>query len=86
MLIALGIAGFALPLLQGVLFTALGLILISSEVRLVRKWRVLAERRWPRLRRMMRRSHQWGQRQKQRWRRRHYGRSAPPTADDRDGV
>ncbi len=45
----LGIAGLALPFLQGILFIALGIILITSASTRVRAWVGKYTRRYPRL-------------------------------------
>lgn len=48
--ILLGIAGLFLPVLQGVLFLCIGLILLSRRSRRVRWLIMRAGRRWPRFR------------------------------------
>lgn len=45
--VLLGIAGLFLPILQGILFLAIGLILLSGESRWVRRRIDDARRRWP---------------------------------------
>ncbi len=51
--ILLGIAGLFLPVLQGVLFLCIGLVLLSQRSKRVR-WLILrAGRRWPKFRRAL---------------------------------
>jgi uncharacterized protein len=55
--VLLGIAGLFLPILQGVLFLTIGLILMSRESRWVRRRLDWARRRWPRFGRAWDRAH-----------------------------
>lgn len=52
-LILLGIAGLFLPILQGILFLAIGVVVLSRRSPWVRWLLLLAGRRWPRLRRAL---------------------------------
>ncbi len=47
MFILLGIAGLVLPVLQGILFLAIGVLLLASVSYRVRRWLVIARRRYP---------------------------------------
>jgi uncharacterized membrane protein YbaN (DUF454 family) len=47
--ILLGLAGLVLPVLQGVLFLAIGVLLLAGVSVRVRRWIVLARRRYPAL-------------------------------------
>ncbi len=49
-LLALGIAGLFLPVLQGILFIALGLLVLSREYAWARQAMAALERRFPGLR------------------------------------
>jgi uncharacterized membrane protein YbaN (DUF454 family) len=48
--IVLGILGLFLPILQGFLFLAIGLYLLSPYVPLFRRWKVMLLKRYPGLR------------------------------------
>lgn len=54
-LVGLGIVGLFLPLLQGVLLIAAGLLLLSRNSETARGWIERLRRRWPRLDRALRR-------------------------------
>jgi len=51
--IALGIAGLALPFLQGFLFLAMGILLLSVYSPSLREWTQNHTRRWPKLHEMV---------------------------------
>ena len=51
--IALGIAGLALPFLQGFLFLAIGILLLSVYSPSLREWMQSHTRRWPKLHEMV---------------------------------
>lgn len=48
-----GVAGLFLPFLQGILFLAIGLVLIAPSFRPAHRTSVWMFRRWPRLRKMV---------------------------------
>lgn len=50
----LGVVGLFVPILQGLLFLALGAVLLSPEVPLFRRIAIGLKRRFPRLRRHLR--------------------------------
>lgn len=45
--VVLGVLGLFLPVLQGILFLAIGFIILSKESRMVRGWTVRLRRRFP---------------------------------------
>ncbi len=47
--VGLGIAGLVLPILQGVLFLAIGLLLLSVDIKLVKDFEKWLSRRFPRI-------------------------------------
>ena len=47
MLIAIGVVGLFVPVLQGILFIMLGLYVLSRESRMARGWLVKLQRRYP---------------------------------------
>ncbi len=53
LLVLIGVAGLALPVMPGWLFVIPGLVMLSSDVPAVRRRVRLLERRFPWLRRMM---------------------------------
>ena len=46
-LIAIGVVGLFVPVLQGILFIMLGLYVLSRESRMARGWLVTLQRRYP---------------------------------------
>ena len=68
LLIALGIVGLFLPILQGVLFILLGLAVLSRESRTARLWLQRGRRRYPKADAKLK---QWG-----RWWRKRFGRTS----------
>lgn len=61
-LAVLGIAGLVLPVLQGGLLLMLALLVLSADIRVARWVRLKIERRYPVLRRAVRRGRSWFQR------------------------
>ena len=55
----LGIFGLALPFLQGILFLAIGLILISIASSKARKWIESYTRRYPKLHALVEKTEKW---------------------------
>lgn len=47
--IGLGIAGLVLPILQGILFLAIGLLLLSADLKIVRNFEKWVSRRCPKI-------------------------------------
>ena len=66
--LALGIVGLVLPILQGVLFTAVGLIILSREAPWARRLLDRLRRRHPRLECVIDRTEAWMTRQGRRLR------------------
>jgi uncharacterized membrane protein YbaN (DUF454 family) len=54
-----GVAGLALPFLQGLLFLLIGMILLSLSSRTIRAWVEEHTRRYSRLHRMIVRTEEW---------------------------
>lgn len=52
-MIVLGLAGLFLPFLQGVLFLAIGALMLAPYVRIFRKVALLIQRRFPSVRRAL---------------------------------
>jgi len=75
MLIAFGIVGLFLPVLQGVLFILLGLYVLSRESETAHRWLQRGRKRYPQLDAKL---SQWGL-----WWRRRFGRQ--PSKDRSDG-
>ena len=48
-LIAIGVVGLFVPILQGILFIMLGLYVLSRESRMARGWLVKLQRRYPKI-------------------------------------
>lgn len=57
--ILLGLAGLALPFLQGFLFLAIGIVLLSLVSTRIRAWIEVHTRRYPRLHRLVERTESW---------------------------
>lgn len=57
--ILLGLAGFALPFLQGFLFLAIGLILLSISSPRFRKWAIVHTVRYPKTHAMLEKLEKW---------------------------
>jgi uncharacterized membrane protein YbaN (DUF454 family) len=55
LLILLGLVGLVLPVLQGVLFLAMGIVVLSSEVPLLARFLAKIEDRFPRIRQALQR-------------------------------
>lgn len=45
--IALGVAGLFLPVLQGILFLLIGLVILSAEYHWARRWITTLQRKYP---------------------------------------
>ncbi len=58
-LLVLGVVGLFLPVLQGSVLLMLALMVLSADIRLARQLRLRIERRFPRLRRTVRRGRHW---------------------------
>lgn len=59
LLVLLGIAGLALPFLQGFLFLAMGLILLMFSSRRFRNWAEVHTRRFPHVHNFIERTERW---------------------------
>ncbi len=57
--IVLGLAGFALPFLQGFLFLAIGLTLLSISSPRFRKWAIVHTVRYPKTHAMLEKIEKW---------------------------
>src|SRR5262245_35743696 len=57
--LVLGVLGLFLPILQGVLFLGVGLLLLSADVRAIRRIVLGQMRRHPRRYRSLRKAHRW---------------------------
>ena len=57
--IVLGLAGFALPFLQGFLFLAIGLILLSISSPRFRAWAITHTARYPKTHRALEKIEKW---------------------------
>ena len=57
--VALGILGLTLPFLQGILFLAIGLILLSITSPKTRKWIESHTRRYPRFHSLVQKMERW---------------------------
>lgn len=66
LLIAFGVVGLFLPILQGVLFIMLGLLVLSGESETAHRWLQRGRQRYPQIDAKLK---QWGM-----WWRRRYGR------------
>ncbi|MDO8522423.1 MAG: PGPGW domain-containing protein [bacterium] len=58
-LVVLGVLGLALPLLQGILFLAIGLILLSSASPNAHKWIKSHTIRYPRFHSLVQKTEKW---------------------------
>lgn len=58
-LVALGIFGLALPFLQGILFLAIGLILLSITSSRTRTWIASHTRRYPKFHSLVQKTENW---------------------------
>lgn len=74
MLMALGIVGLFLPVLQGVLFILLGLYVLSRESETAHRWLQRGRKRYPHLDAKL---GEWGL-----WWRRRFGRQPPEDTSD----
>ncbi|OGG52502.1 hypothetical protein A2851_00650 [Candidatus Kaiserbacteria bacterium RIFCSPHIGHO2_01_FULL_53_29] len=57
--VILGIVGFALPFLQGILFLAVGLILLSISSARIRTWLESHTRRYPKIHKAVEKMEKW---------------------------
>ncbi|CAN0383970.1 unnamed protein product, partial [Discosporangium mesarthrocarpum] len=67
--ILLGLAGLVLPVLQGILFLAIGALILAGASYRVRRWLVALRRRYPRFRTALDAARGWLKRQRRKWRR-----------------
>jgi len=58
-LVVLGVLGLALPFLQGILFLAIGLILLSIASPKIRKWIESHTKRYPKFHNMVQKTEKW---------------------------
>ena len=75
LLIAFGVVGLFLPILQGVLFIMLGLLVLSRESKTARRWLQRARQRYPNVDAKLK---DWGS-----WWRQRFGRQ---TAEEKRGT
>jgi uncharacterized membrane protein YbaN (DUF454 family) len=75
-LVAFGVVGLFLPVLQGVLFILLGLYVLSRESESARRWLRRGRARYPKVDAKLR---EWGQ-----WWRQRFGRKAPQQTPDNE--
>ncbi|MBD3855240.1 MAG: DUF454 family protein [Acidobacteria bacterium] len=75
LLIAFGVVGLFLPILQGVLFILLGLLVLSRESETAHRWLQRGRQRYPHLDSKLK---EWGER----WRRRFSRQSSNDTQKD----
>ena len=57
--VVLGVLGLFLPFLQGILFLGIGLLLLSADIRPIRRLVLGQMRRHPRRYRLLRKAHRW---------------------------
>ena len=74
LLIAFGVVGLFLPILQGVLFIMLGLLVLSGESETAHRWLQRGRQRYPKVDAKLK---EWGK-----WWRQRFGR--PPAEETRD--
>lgn len=59
LLVVLGVLGLFLPFLQGILFLGVGLLLLSADIRPIRRCVLGQMRRHPKRYRLFRKAHRW---------------------------
>jgi len=70
MFIVLGVAGLFLPILQGILFLAIGLLVLSKESVIAHRWLEALKQRYPKINKPLRRAAAWWRVRTSRFRRR----------------